>query len=140
VIVQRDARYLNWKFVEQPHVTYQGFAASENDSLRGYVITRSGTPPEARIGVIADLFTAPDDKEAISALLAHAVRHLRRAGAHYVIAATSLPGYLAHYLRLGFQETKQVVPMFRNQSMEHAPTRGWFLSMGDHDWDQFPLS
>jgi len=142
-IVQRDAVYLNWKFVEQPHMQYEKFVVRQAGVVRGYVITRKGIPPEPNVGVIADVFAAPDDDRVLHALLVHATKHLRRAGVKTIIAASSLPSYVAHFLRLRFKETRRMIPIFRcktatGRNLVNCP-RGWFLSMGDHDWDQYPL-
>ena len=142
-IVPRDAAYLNWKFVEQPHVRYERFVVRQAGAVCGYVITRVGIPPEPNIGIIADVFAAPDD-DVLPALLVHATKHLRRAGVKAILSASSLPSYVAHFLRLGFKETRRMVPMFHCQEtidpgMTGAPQK-WFLSMGDHDWDQYPQS
>lgn len=139
VIVQRDAAYLNWKFTEQPYMDYDKFVARRGQAARGYVITRMGTPPEAKVGIIADLFAAPDDDVMIRHLLVHAIGHLRRQGVNDIIAASSVPEYVAHFLQQGFRRTRDVMPMFRGKTGARVPASGWFMSMGDHDWDQYPL-
>lgn len=138
-IVQRDAAYLNWKFIEQPWMQYDKFVAWRAKTPCGYVITRTGTPPEAKVGIVADLFAAPDDDAVIRRLLWQATEHLRRAGVQQIVAASSVPEYVAHFLQQGFRRTREVVPMVRGRTIGEVPTGDWFLSMGDHDWDQFPL-
>lgn len=140
VIVERSAAYLNWKFTEQPDMNYDKFVARCGQTVCGYVVTRAGRPPEAKMGIIADLFAAPDDGAVIRRLLLHAVTHLRRKGVHYIIAASSVPEYVDHFLKYGFKKTREVIPMFRGKTAGQHPTNGWFLSMGDHDWDQYPMT
>lgn len=135
-IVRRDAVYLNWKFVDQPHMAYEKFVLRQAGGVRGYVITRRGVPPEPSVGVIADVLAAPGDDDVVQALLVHAVNHLKRAGVQSIVAASSWPSYVPHFLRLGFDEVGEAIPMFRCREVH--PT-DWFLSMGDHDWDQYPL-
>lgn len=139
VIVQRNAAYLNWKFIEQPNMDYDLFVARRGQTVCGYVITRTGVPPEARIGIIADLLADPDDDALIHYLVAHATEHLWRADVCHVIAAGSVPEYVRSFLEQGFRRTREVSPMFRIKTVTDVPATGWFLSMGDHDWDQFPL-
>ncbi len=139
VIVKRDAAYLNWKFTDQPHVDYDKFVARRKQTVCGYVITRTGTPPEARVGIIADLFAAPDDDVVIRHLLVHAVEHLRHKGVTGIIAASSVHEYIAHFLKHGFRRTRDVVPVFRSRTVDPMPNIGWFMGMGDHDWDQYPM-
>ena len=138
VIVERSAAYLNWKFTEQPDMKYDIFVARRGQTVCGYVITRTGIPPEARVGIIADLFAAPDDHIAIRRLLVDATQHLRRAGVNGIIAASSVPEYVVQFAQQGFNITREIVPMFRSKKWPVSAS-GWFMSMGDHDWDQYPL-
>ena len=140
VIVQRDATYLNWKFTQQPHMNYHKFVARREQAICGYVITRTGTPPEANVGIIADLFAAPDDEAVIRRMLVHSVEHLRREGMDGIIAASSVPEYVTHFFQQGFRRTRDVIPMFRSKTVAQMSDNGWFMSMGDHDWDQYPMT
>jgi hypothetical protein len=135
--VQRHATYLNWKFADQPHMDYHRFVAQRNGRAVGFVIVRQGCPPEPNIGVLADLLADPSDEPLVHALLACAVEHLRCLGAKSILAASSLPSYLDAYRRFGFVETQEVVAIWRRRTA--IDSGDWFLSMGDHDWDQYPL-
>ncbi len=76
----RDARYLNWRYLDCPHARYVVFAlADAAGELRGLYIGRenwSGPP----IFALAELLVSDDDQQAIVALLAHAVAEARVRG------------------------------------------------------------
>jgi hypothetical protein len=40
--VRRDAKYLNWKFVDQPHINYQKYLVYKKTSLCGILVFRLG--------------------------------------------------------------------------------------------------
>lgn len=144
VIVVRDAQYLNWKFVRQPHMDYKKFTAERGGETKGYIVFRKGQSPERNIGIIADLYAAKGDKETLEALIASAVDFFGKS-VELIECATTVEEYKRAYLNLGFVKIKEVVPMF--YSKEDFPGEdiitkhgSWFLNRGDHDWDQYPLA
>jgi GNAT superfamily N-acetyltransferase len=146
-LVRRDQTYLNWKYVQQPHMDYQRYVARSvgQEELLGYLILRKARPPEPNVGVIADLFAPPDDQVTLYALVAYAVDHFNAARVASVQAATTIPEYQAVYEAFGFREVKEVVPMAHikpeTADCQRALTPGsWFFGKADHDWDQYPLA
>ena len=144
-IVKRDAKYLNWKYVQQPHITYLRFIARKNGKICGYLILRKGKPHERYLGIIADLFTTPDQKDVISSMVVFAVDFFRRQKVKDILVASTIPVYQSCFVELGFQKTKEVFQMFHagqeNPVFNLALESGsWFLGKGDHDWDQYPLA
>jgi hypothetical protein len=144
-IVKRDACFLNWKYVNQPHIEYERFVAWKDGELVGYVILRKGKPPERFLGIIADLFAAPDDGETIRALLSFAVVHLKRARIKDIVAATTVSAYQEALEKLGFRKAKVVYPMLHGKAdapelISALEPGSWFLGKSDHDWDQYPLA
>ncbi len=136
-LVRRDAAYLNWKFVRQPHMQHQRFLARRGDVPVGGLILRRGQPPERSMGVIVDVFAAPDDTAAIRTLLAHAVAVFRAQRVTFISAASSVRGVQDALRAFGFKQTKAATPMAR--AGFSLPQAGWLLGKGDHDWDQYPL-
>jgi hypothetical protein len=142
--VVRNAAYLNWKYVRQPHVGYQRFIAWRGDEACGYVILRVGKPPERRLGILADLLADPQDTSAIRTLLVYAVRYFKDARVKDISAASTVREFQSGYLALGFRKDKELYPMmhckYEGAEFEKAKEPGaWCLGRGDHDWDQYPL-
>jgi hypothetical protein len=57
--VRRDAEYLNWKFVEPPHVRYTIVALKREDRIDGYVVYRHAQEPRGRVTLLVDFLTDP---------------------------------------------------------------------------------
>ena len=68
--VRRDARYLNWKFIEPPHVRYQAAVLRRGDEVAGYVVYRHLREPQGRVTQIVDFLADPSDERAIATLAA----------------------------------------------------------------------
>ena len=144
VAVLRTSLYLNWKFVDQPHMNYRIFLARRGNQFVGYVILRSGEPPlENHYGVIAEIMTNYDDINTFKHLLSFSIKHLHIEKVEQVIVSTTVPKWQELLLQFGFQKTGETVPvihcsdkMLQKDVLEDGES--WLLSRGDHDWDQFP--
>ena len=66
--VRRDSRYLNWRFVEPPHVRYQAAVLRRDDEVAGYVVYRHLREPQGRVTHIVDFLADPSDERAIKTL------------------------------------------------------------------------
>jgi hypothetical protein len=144
-VVPRNSNYLNWKYVQQPHMNYQLFTASRHGKMCGYVILRKARPPESDTGIIADLLASVEDKATIHSLLVFAVRYFKSQKVNRIEAATSSDAYRSALLALGFRKKRDVRPLFHSSIVtpagESALKPGsWFLGRSDHDWDQFPCA
>jgi ribosomal protein S18 acetylase RimI-like enzyme len=82
IAVQRDHRYLRWRYVEHPTEHYEALRCDRDGALLGYVVSKS----TGRRGEIVDLQVAPSEHAAAKALVRCAVARLRRAGV--VVAAS----------------------------------------------------
>ncbi len=143
-IVKRDANYLNWKFVRQPHMNHVRFIARRKGDICGYLILRKCRPPESNAGIIVDIFVPPDAKAVTRTLLANAVKYFRDQNVNYVKVATTVREYQKCLESLGFRKKRNVIPMFLSRVAlpggdQVLEPGSWFLSKGDHDWDQYPL-
>ena len=143
--VRRDSRYLNWKYVQQPHMNYELFTASKHGEMCGYVILRRARAPESNSGIVADLLVPFQDRAAIYSLLAFAVRYFRQQKVNRIEAASSSDAYRSALLALGFRKKREVQPLFHSRAMTPAVEAAlqpgsWLLGRSDHDWDQFPCA
>lgn len=66
--VRRDARYLNWKYAEPPHVRYSMALLRRGEEVDGYVVYRHLREPQGRVTQIVDLLAAPEDERGIKTL------------------------------------------------------------------------
>ena len=75
--VRRDARYLNWKFMEPPHVRYHAAVLRRGDAVAGYIIYRHLREPQGRVTQIVDFLAHPSDDRAIATLAGWVDREAR---------------------------------------------------------------
>lgn len=141
--VKRDAKYLNWKFMQQPHAYYRAFIAKTGKDTHGYVILRKARLPEDNVGLIADLFASPKDLHTIRALIHFSIRYFKSKKVHSIVTAASMHS-MAHCLtQLGFRKVKEIpflmLSSHRQEKFRDSQSQSWFLSRGDSDWDQYPL-
>jgi GNAT superfamily N-acetyltransferase len=142
-VIQRSSEYLNWKYVQQPHMDYESFTASRDGKLCGYIVLRKTRPPESNSGIVADLLVPIEDRETIRSLLAFAVRRFKELKVNHISAASSCTAYQDALRALGFRKTRDCVPLFHSRVMTPAIASAlvpgsWFLGRSDSDSDQFP--
>src|SRR5512135_2181675 len=79
LVVRRDAPYLNWKFIEPPHVRYLIVALKRNDEICGYAVYRHLQEPRGRVTQLVDFLTDPDDEPGFKTLIRWIDREARGA-------------------------------------------------------------
>jgi len=149
VMVERSAKYLQWRFGAVPRRTYRKWVAEEADEARGYIVIRV---MESRIvgvksGMIAD-FLVEDNTAGQEAghLLLSTVNEVFKAERVGVSACLMLPettefrllrerGYFVCPPRLEPQPSPLMIHPYQ-ESVSQSPavsTAGWFFSFGDYD-------
>lgn len=131
---ERSARYLDWRYLDNPVQMHELLTARRGSTLVGYAaLAREGA------GVtLVDVFTVPDE-QVLSALLRHAVARAWTQGATDLrTALVASPASVARFSRLGFRprgESPVVVYAPAGTELHaaflHHPT--WFLTHGDRD-------
>ena len=79
IAVRRDARYLNWKFIEPPHVRYTAALLRRGEEVDGYVVYRHLREPQGRVTQIVDLLADPSDERGLKTLARWVDREARAA-------------------------------------------------------------
>ena len=140
--VRRYDEYLNWKYINQPHMNYQCYTVSNNGILCGVIVFRKGESPEPDVGIIAEAYTLLG-REAQYLIVEFAVEKLFSMGAK-MVQCYSTDELMGGILQdLGFLPIRYEVPMFSiigeaaGLSEKISKTR-WFMSLGDADRDQYP--
>jgi len=82
--VERDADYLNWRFLSHPFYKYD-FVALKSNRLDGVAIVRM-TDEEPPVGIISDFICEPDDHATAYSLLREVLGFLNSKGACGAIA------------------------------------------------------
>jgi len=139
-IFDRSAGALNWRFGTCPGLSYRRFLLWRDGKICGYVVTRIGEPAELPVGVIADLLAAPDNPEALDALLDVARCELLP-HCEYLEAAASTAAFVEALKRVGFIRVRTMRPTIVCSDPElrmllSKELENWHFTKGDHDWDQ----
>jgi hypothetical protein len=140
VIARRDARWLNWRFVEHPGARYRCYLLERRGDVVGYAVVRLGQHGNVAAGWVVDFLCAPSWAPV---LLAACTRSLRREGAQAVYCVHQ-PGRLTWAFRLnGFFRRSTGWPlMVRPGEIPDGAratlldARNWFVTAGDSNVDR----
>ncbi len=107
----KDSAYVQWKYFAWPNLNATVLAVPSGPDLRGFVVLRdpdhAGDP-----GRILDLVAAPDDEEALDALVAAALSHYRSHGLTRVECVATFPAVARALERFYFVERGPETPLF----------------------------
>ena len=67
--VRRDSPYLNWRYIEPPHVRYSVVALKRQGEVHGYAVYRHRHEPLGRVTMLVDFLVDPDDVSGLKTLL-----------------------------------------------------------------------
>jgi hypothetical protein len=67
--VRRDAAYLNWKYIEPPHVRYSVAALKREGRADGYAVYRHTQEPRGRVTLLVDFLADTHDEIGFKTLL-----------------------------------------------------------------------
>ena len=144
VIFPRDAQFLNWRFVDCPEPSYRRFVAQRGGRAVGYVVLRRAEPVELPQGIIVDLYASRGDTQTIDELVRHSLAFFGDS-VPAVDCGTSVPEFESVLRKHGFFRTRAHHPtcVCRDGALRDRLAQlrdDWFLSKGDHDWDQINLA
>jgi hypothetical protein len=140
--VRRDARYLNWKYAEPPHVRYSIAALKRDETVGGYAVYRHVQEPRGRATLLVDFLADPQDVTGLQTLLRWVDREARAADSDKIRTlamhaafrqALKKSGYFNVASDVGFTvkiNGIDVGPRF----YENPDT--WHVTLGDSDQDR----
>ncbi len=91
--VRRDAAYLNWKFIEPPHVRYSVAALKRDGRPEGYAVYRHVQEPRGRVTVLVDFLSDTHDEIGFKTLLRWVDAEAREAGSDKIRCYASHVGF-----------------------------------------------
>lgn len=143
--VNRNAAWMNWNYVSQPHLHFFRYAVYCDGKLIGTVVFRAFEPGELPHGIITELLLdVKEDDSVYFDVLQFAIEKLSMLQCQYVYFGTSEAKYQKILQRIGFRCTDHLVPMCHYQSDTGEPLPlpkdKWLLSMGDQDIAQYCVS
>jgi hypothetical protein len=145
ISVIRDAKYLNWRYVNKPKNDYRIVTAKLKGNLQGYIVTKVEQRFGMRHGVILDILTIPDDSSTAFTLLNYAIKTMIAEGVE-VISALSLKNeyYFKSLRQCGFipippkffpqEDYFGSRPVILDTKIDNKiDPKDWYFTWGDHD-------
>jgi hypothetical protein len=140
--IRRDAPYLNWRYVEPPHVRYGIVALKRQGTVHGYAVYRHLHEPLGRVTLLVDFLVDPDDGAGLKTLL-HWVDRVARAEDSDKVRSYVMNGPFRRGLRRnGYFQVKSTLMAGVKVNAVQVPsdfyndTAGWHVTYGDSDQDQ----
>jgi hypothetical protein len=140
--VKRDAAYLNWKYIQAPHVRYTIAIVERQQALVGYVVYRHFQEPRGRVTVVVDWLTDPEDESALQTLLRWVDREARAADSDKIRAFAMHAGFRRGLRRAGYFSVKSSMEFVAKINAVDVPssfyeqTDTWHVTLGDSDQDR----
>jgi GNAT superfamily N-acetyltransferase len=140
--VRRDAPYLNWKFVEAPHVRYSLAALRRSGELHGYAVYRHLQEPRGRVTSLVDFLVAPGDESGLKTLLRWVDREARAADSDKIRTFCLHAGFRRVIRRSGYfvvKSTMEFTAKVNGVSLPpdfYSATDLWHVTLGDSDQDR----
>ena len=140
--VRRDAAYLNWKYIEAPHVRYSAAALTRSGQLHGYAVYRHVQEPRGRVTSLVDFLVDPADEAGFKTLLRWVDREARVADSDKIRTFCLHSGYRSVLRRSGYFPVKSTMEFTAKVNAFDAPadfysrTDAWHVTLGDSDQDR----
>jgi len=139
--VRRDAPYLNWRYIEPPHVRYAIVALKRQGELHGYAVYRHRHEPLGRVTLLVDLLVDPEDVSGLKTLLRWVDRAARAEDADKVRCYVMNGAYRRVLRRNGYFNVKSTLEVAVKVNAVQVPngfyddTEAWHVTYGDSDQD-----
>ena len=140
ITLARDAAYLNWRYMEHPHLRYRAVVASRDNAASGYMVWRPSSHGEKR-AVVPDFLVANGDIATLEGLLAHVIVEASAAKCSSLSILTTQPWAERTLRTFGFYprgaRNTWVIAGWRDHISEasFADLAAWHVVLGDSDGD-----
>jgi hypothetical protein len=139
--VRRDAKYLNWRYIQAPHVRYSIAALMRDDEAAGYAVYRHVQEPRGRATRLIDFFADPQDDEGLLSLLRFVDREAQAADSDKIRVFATHAGFRKLLRKSGYypwRSNMEFVARINAVAVDaafYASADGWHITAGDSDQD-----
>ena len=140
--VRRDASYLNWRYIEPPHVRYAIVALKRQGEVHGYAVYRHRHEPLGRVTMLVDFLVDPDDVSGLKTLLRWVDREARAEDSDKVRCSVMNGAFRRVLRRNGYFNVKSTLEVSVKVNAVQVPrgfydsTEGWHITSGDSEQDR----
>ncbi|MGB5733805.1 MAG: hypothetical protein WBM40_05115 [Thiohalocapsa sp.] len=132
-VTLRDQSTLQWRYRQHPLFNYRVLTLTDGPALRGYLIYSQFERDRRLRGKIVDLFADPVDDEAMLALLAAALRAMKRDAVERVEAFASTAYLNVALQRAGFDERLSKAGRMQPMVIRRLALASVHVGQGDGD-------
>jgi len=140
--VRRDAAYLNWKYVQAPHVRYSIAALRRDGEAAGYIVYRHIQEPRGRVTLLVDFLTDPDDERGLLTLLRWVDREARAQDSDKIRTFVLHDGFRRLLRRSSYYSVRSTMDFVAKINAIEVPpdyyksAETWHVTLGDSDQDR----
>ena len=138
---RRDAKYLNWRFIQAPHVRYAIAALYRDGEAAGYAVYRHVQEPRGRATRLIDFFADPQDDDGVLSLLRFVDREAQAADSDKIRVFATHAGFRKLLRKSGYYPWRSSMEFAARINAVHvdsafyASADGWHITAGDSDQD-----
>ena len=133
----RDAGYFNWRYLDSPR-DYRCFGAYREDALVGVAVVGHTFKHGVSAGFLADLVAAPDEADAVRALVVRAVEEVKGGADALVLLPPPPSAQRRALVRAGFAPTNKklrfIGKTLRDGARLDDTASAWHFTLGDFDF------
>jgi hypothetical protein len=141
ILLIRDRRYLQWRFMERPDARYTTFIVTRGLDLVGYLVMRSTEKSGTRWGYIVDFLVDDRSVSLFALLVRHGIEQLRQESIKAIGCRAVTPPFRRALYRQGFVRGWSGPRGYLRINAETTHPRAdllldarlWFVTMGDGD-------
>jgi GNAT superfamily N-acetyltransferase len=140
--VRRDAPYLNWKYIQAPHVRYVIAALMRENEPAGYAVYRHAQEPRGRVTLLVDFLADPADTAGWLTLLRWVDREARAADSDKIRTYVTHERFRKLLRRSGYYSVKSKMGFVARITAEdvapdfYRSRDAWHVTLGDSDQDR----
>ena len=133
----RDAEYFSWRYLDSPR-DYRCFGAYRGEELSGVAVVGHTFKHGVSAGFVADLVAAPDDTQAVRALVSRAAAEVKGGADALVLLPPRSRAHRRALARAGFAPTNKKLrfigkPLHDGVRID-ARADAWHFTLGDFDF------
>jgi hypothetical protein len=140
--VRRDAAYLNWKYIEPPHVRYCVAALKRDGRPEGYAVYRHAQEPRGRVTLLVDFLADTHDEIGFKTLLRWVDAEARHAGSDKIRCYAAHLGFRRIMRHSGYFQMRHPLALAVKINKVGVPPKfykdadNWHVTLGDSDQDR----
>lgn len=139
IIIVRNKKYLNWRYVDVPNADYSIYIAERKGDICGYVVLGRYKRGDLMFGCIYDIIAPSNQEDVLHCLISKAVDHFREEKVDAVFTEMIIPkiyrkiffknGFIPYFLSKSRFIVYNASPNISQTFLKNP--KNWFVQLGD---------